>query len=151
MSVLAPSGPDLAALLGEVWSSLVGEPELLLPADPAQEWTSLWSATVTVSGEWRAIVSIDLDDPVVLAVTRGMLGFGEDEIPDVASCTDAVGELANIVGGNVKSLMPGPSLLSLPVVSHGPVAVPSELVESSCVHLSWSGAPLRIRVLSRPA
>lgn len=151
MIVLAPSGPDLVALLGEVWSSLVGEPELLLPADPDQEWGALWSATVTVSGEWRAIVSIDLGDPVVLAVTRGMLGFGEDEIPDVASCTDAIGELANIVGGNVKSLMPGPSQLSLPVVSHGSVSVPSELIESSCVDLSWGGAPLRVRVLSQPS
>ena len=29
---------------------------------------------------------------------------------------DAVGEMANVVGGNVKSLLPGPSTLALPIV-----------------------------------
>ncbi|WP_127480798.1 chemotaxis protein CheX [Nocardioides pantholopis] len=148
MSVVAPTAPDLAALLDEVWSSLVGAPDELALGGPLPDCSTLWSATVTITGEWRAMVSLDLGDPVVLAVTRAMLGFAEDEVPDVASCTDAIGELANIVGGNVKSLMPGPSVLSLPVVFHGPVQVPSELAASTDLHLSWYGAPLRVRVLT---
>ncbi|WP_435746855.1 chemotaxis protein CheX [Nocardioides sp. SYSU DS0663] len=148
MSTTAPTAVDLEALFIDMWASFVGAPELLLPGAPPADGTPLWTATVTITGEWRGMVSIDLAEPVVLAVTRGMLGFGEDEQPDLPSCTDAVGELVNIVGGNVKSLMPGPSSLSLPVVSRGPVEVPTEWREASTLHLSWSDAPARVRVLT---
>ena len=36
-----------------------------------------------------------------------------------ADVTDAVGELVNIIGGSVKSLMPQPTVLSLPSVRTG--------------------------------
>ncbi|MDN4173568.1 chemotaxis protein CheX [Nocardioides sp. SOB77] len=148
MSILAPSALDLEALVTDMWASFVGAPELLLPAGPPADDAVLWSATVTVTGEWRGMVSVDLAEAAVLGVTRGMLGFGDDEEPDAASCTDAVGELVNVVGGNVKSLMPGPSTLSLPVVSRGAVEVPSEMEEASVLHLTWCEAPVRVRVLT---
>ncbi|MEV7431644.1 chemotaxis protein CheX [Nocardioides sp. NPDC092400] len=151
MSTLAPSALDLEALVTDMWASFVGSPELLLPAGPPADDVALWSATVTVTGEWRGMVSVDLAEAAVLGVTRGMLGFGEDEEPDAASCTDAVGELVNVVGGNVKSLMPGPSSLSLPVVSRGAVELPSEMTEASVLHLDWCGAPVRVRVLTAPS
>ena len=150
MSILAPSPVDLEALVLDMWASFVGAPDLLVPGPPADRdpATPTWSATVTVTGEWRGMVTVDLAEPAVLAVTRGMLGFGDDEEPDASSCADAVGELVNVVGGNVKSLMPGPSTLSLPVVSHGPVEQPTELSEASALHLTWQGAPIRVRVLT---
>lgn len=151
MSILAPAPVDLEALVTDMWASFVGAPELLLPAAPTAEDVPLWSATVTVTGEWRGMVTVDLAEPAVLAVTRGMLGFGDDEEPDAASCADAVGELVNVVGGNVKSLMPGPSTLSLPVVSHGAVELPSEMTEATALHLTWQGAPVRVRVMTATA
>ena len=44
--------------------------------------------------------------------------FGVDpESISVEQVEDALGELANMTGGNFKSLVPGPSVLSLPRVS----------------------------------
>jgi chemotaxis protein CheX len=61
--------------------------------------------------------------------------------------TDALGELANIIGGNVKSLMPDPSALSLPVVLiDGNTGWPSS-VEASRLDGEWLGEPISVRVL----
>jgi len=59
---------------------------------------------------------------------------------------DAVGELVNMIGGNVKSLMPGPSVLSLPVVAAGRVARPSDSVEACRLDATWAGSPLVVSV-----
>ena len=58
--------------------------------------------------------------PCATAVTDAMLGLDPGDGPRPAEdVADAVGELVNMIGGNVKSLMPGPSTLSLPLVRAG--------------------------------
>jgi chemotaxis protein CheX len=63
-----------------------------------------------------------------------------------ADITDAVGELVNIIGGSVKSLMPQPTVLSLPSVRTGPAG---ELPGTEVVHLTgtWMDEPITIAVL----
>ena len=63
-----------------------------------------------------------------LGVAAALLALPEDEASedDVA---DAVGELVNMIGGNVKSLVESPSALSLPHV-----------VTQPGTHQSWPGA-----------
>jgi chemotaxis protein CheX len=59
---------------------------------------------------------------------------------------DAVGELVNIVGGSVKSLMPQPTVLSLPSVRTGPAAdVPG--TEMLRLTGTWMDEPVIIAVL----
>jgi chemotaxis protein CheX len=45
--------------------------------------------------------------------------FQADEAPSGEEIRDALGELTNVIGGNVKALFPGPSALSLPTVAVG--------------------------------
>jgi chemotaxis protein CheX len=70
-----------------------------------------------------------------------------DELAD-SDIADAVGELANIVGGNVKSLLPPPTTLSLPVVAWGGAAllVWPDVERSIRAELSWCGEPLTVTV-----
>src|SRR3546814_11558410 len=74
-----------------------------------------------------------------------MLAMSEITPEDV---TDAIGELVNMIGGNVKSLMPEPSILSLPMVAAGHIAVPSEATEVPRLDLLWHDEPLILRILS---
>jgi chemotaxis protein CheX len=55
--------------------------------------------------------------------------------------------MANIIGGNVKALLPEPSVLSLPQVDleHGALSVPSAQLVSQA-DLRWDGQPVRISV-----
>ena len=43
---------------------------------------------------------------------------------------DGLGELANVVGGNVKAVLPGPSVLGLPEVGSAPAAGPTPAASS---------------------
>ena len=52
-----------------------------------------------------------------------------------------IGEIANMVGGNVKSMLPGPSVLSLPSVVQGQLSVPGAQVVRQ-VQLAWRTQPL---------
>ena len=140
-----PSYDDVQMVVEEVWSSFLGAEEPLLPAAPA-ELSVGWSAAVTVSGEWHGMVSVELPTGLAEEVTRRMLAVDETFDEDVA---DAVGELVNMIGGNVKSLMPGPSVLSLPVVAAGRVARPSDVVEVCRLDASWAGTPLLVSVYVR--
>ena len=46
---------------------------------------------------------------------------------------DALGELANVVGGNVKAVLPGPSVLGLPEVGTAPAGrPPTSAASTSC-------------------
>jgi chemotaxis protein CheX len=143
MTVLAePTLSDVQMVVEEVWSSFLGAEEPLLPGMPGELATG-WSAAVTVSGAWDGMISVEVPTEMAEEVTRRMLAVDEAADEDVA---DAVGELVNMIGGNVKSLMPGPSALSLPVVAAGRVARSSDAVEVCRLDASWAGSPLLVSV-----
>ncbi|RNL62665.1 chemotaxis protein CheX [Nocardioides marmoriginsengisoli] len=147
MTVLsAPSLTDVQMVVDEVWGTFLGTEEPLVPG-PAGDLEVGWSAAVSITGEWRGLVSVELPGPMAAEVTRRMLGLvdGLDPTSD-EDVADAVGELVNMIGGNVKSLMPGPSTLSLPVVAAGRVARPSDVVEACRLDAGWGGAPLVVSV-----
>lgn len=144
--VAEPSMSDVEMVVEEVWTSFLGAEDPLLIGPPS-ELNVGWSAAVTVSGEWHGMISVELPTGTAEEVTRRMLGMveGLEETPD-EDVADAVGELVNMIGGGVKSLMPGPSALSLPVVAAGRVARPSDVVEVCRFDASWAGSPLVVSV-----
>lgn len=79
-----------------------------------------------------------------------MFEIGVDDVDD-GEVADAFGELANMIGGNLKCLLPEPSQLSLPTVSLGAahvVTVPGAgLLEH--VELECDGDRLHIAVWTR--
>ncbi|MBI1758553.1 MAG: chemotaxis protein CheX [Actinobacteria bacterium] len=73
------------------------------------------SAAVSVTGAWRGHVVVACSSAASRHAAAALLGV---ELADVSGddIADALGELANVIGGNVKSLLPEPSALSLPHV-----------------------------------
>lgn len=145
MSVVAePSVADVQMLVEDVWSSYLGTEEpLVVGLGEVEDLDAGWSAAVTVTGAWEGMISVALPTSAAEEVCRRMLDVDETHDEDVA---DAVGELVNMIGGNVKSLMPGPSVLSLPVVAAGRVARPSDATEVCRVDAWWCGAPVQVTV-----
>ncbi len=145
----APAEDDVRAVTEDVWLALLGEDEVLLPrlVPPGSPFDAdgAWSATVTVSGGWQGAVTIELLEHAARLLGAGMLDLPETELAD-ADVADAVGELVNMVGGNVKSLMPGPSVLSLPAVAAGRAVFASDVTEVCRLDLSWRGGPVRVSI-----
>ncbi|HWJ81090.1 MAG TPA: chemotaxis protein CheX [Nocardioides sp.] len=154
-AIPAPTHDDVRGVVDEVWETLLGDAAPLMtrlvPARAPFDSAGVWSASVSVSGGWQGIVTVELTEYVAGALAATMLALPEGlEVVD-ADIADAVGELVNMVGGNVKSLMPGPSVLSLPSVAAGRAAFSSDASEVARVDVTWAEQPVRVCVHVVPA
>ena len=105
----------------------------------------------TISGEWNGTVCVSCSQLAARHATSAMFGMEDDELT-ADEINDAVGELVNVVGGNIKSLVPGPSVLGLPTVIEGlPVALPTNLELAHEVRFSWMAEPVVVTVWTEPA
>jgi chemotaxis protein CheX len=110
----AVDAAQIDEILAEVLSSLALDSYEVPPVD----LPIVVTGSVSISGSWSGAVLIELPAGAEVSLTAAMFAMGPDEVgPEEIS--DAVGELANMVGGVVKSLMPEPSRLSLPQVVSG--------------------------------
>jgi hypothetical protein len=131
------------AIAEEAWTALVGEDELLVPL-PGELPADVVSAWVDVVGPWTGSVVLTTGARTAADLTRALLGEAAPELLEHEDVADAFGEIANVVGGNVKASLPGPSALSLPEVGDGPaVRNPADQLR---VDVLWRGQPLSISV-----
>jgi chemotaxis protein CheX len=113
-----------------VWSSML-ERELLF--DPSGTWplqkaNSLLSS-VKITGDWEGAVALQCSPALAHQLAANMFKLPPQETSH-ADIYDALGELTNMIGGNIKALLPNPSRLSLPLVEDGE-SVPASLLTST--------------------
>lgn len=111
------SSEDVAQIVTEVWRSMLGLDLELLATHPRFEGSAV-AGSVSVSGSVDAQISLEMSSPAASQFAAAMFGMSGDEVSD-DDVADAVGELTNMVGGNIKSLIAESSTLSLPVVAQG--------------------------------
>ncbi|MGI5169986.1 chemotaxis protein CheX [Spirillospora sp. CA-253888] len=118
----APTVDDLQAITEQVWLSYLDpegtDPLVPVPAGPP---AGAVAASVSVTGAWDGHVVFTCSRAASLRAASALLGVPADEVTD-DDVADAVGELVNVIGGNVKSLLPDGCLLSLPHVVTGEAA-----------------------------
>jgi chemotaxis protein CheX len=78
-------------------------------------------ASVQFDGSWSGCLTIAC--PYALAASLGATMYASSEKLLRDQVSDAFGELANIVGSSVKSLLPGETTITVPVVTVGADAV----------------------------
>jgi chemotaxis protein CheX len=105
---------------------------------------------VQLTGDWEGAVLLYCTK--TLALTAASIMFEtEPESLTVEEVQDALGELANMTAGNIKSLLPGASRLSLPAVVEGldySMIVPgSEVVRQ--VGFTSADQPLQVTLVRR--
>jgi chemotaxis protein CheX len=107
------------------------------------------SAAVAVTGAWQGHVVVSCSMAAAREITALLLEISMADVSE-SDVADALGELANIIGGNVKGLLPGPCALSLPylvVAASEHVRWPSVTVESRLL-ADWHDEPIVVTVLS---
>lgn len=72
-------------------------------------------STVHIHGAFNGDVSLEFDPDMARASAAAMFRLHQEEVT-LEDMHDMATELANMIGGNFKSLVPGPSSLSLPRV-----------------------------------
>ena len=150
-SIAAVTVDDLATITADIWSAFLlaeGAAPLAPTAAGLPGDEDLVHATVAISGAWTGQVALALTEAAAARAARRLLAVPEDEEVDGPDVDDAVGELANMVGGNVKGLVPAPSTLGLPEIDRRPAdgLVPAEARQQCVVDLDWDGVPVRVGV-----
>lgn len=110
---------DVAVLVDEIWLTTLGlathrlDPKTTLPVD-----AETLDGIINITGGWQATVALQV--PKTLAARVASVMFRLDgETPTTEDMQDAIGELTNMLGGNIKALLAGDCHLSLPAVVEG--------------------------------
>jgi chemotaxis protein CheX len=102
---------------------------------------------VHIDGAWNGSALVECELSLACQLTAFLFkGPGEVSMDDVR---DALGEITNMIGGNVKALLPSPSRLSLPTVVEGAdyaVTVP-RTTPAATASFRVGGRVLIIRIL----
>ena len=71
---------------------------------------------VQITGEWQGSVTLYAPKEIGKKVAATMYSLGEAEVED-QQIQDVVGEITNVLAGNIKSILPAPCSISLPCVA----------------------------------
>lgn len=105
---------------------------------PLKEPVSRFKCSITgmvgFAGTYSGVISIHCPVPLALKVTSNMLGIDCDEVNE--DLNDAIGEIANMLGGSVKQVLSKGGLdvkLSIPTVISGEDYTVNSLSDNDCV------------------
>ena len=131
------TAPDLATIVESSATMMLGLDIGVLVDGDAPASNFAFGASVGFTGDWNGAVVVTCDDRLGREAAAAMFG---NEPADVSGdeIADAVGELANMIGGNVKPLLPGAATLSLPTV-----------IQGSDLHLGIAGASVWVGIAYR--
>ena len=103
-----------------IWQTMLGLTLELCadPIPPATPETPQWSGYIALSGDWQGTIAVSCLEPAARQFAGAMFAMAADETSD-AEIQDALGELANLVGGQTKQLLGDRPVIGLPVVIKG--------------------------------
>lgn len=138
----------ITELTQEIWSALLADEGTLMQSDAVEGGRDELAATVKISGAWNGLALISCSTVAGRLAAAAMFGMEDEELSS-DEVADAVGELVNVVGGNIKGLLPGPTELSLPVVYESATfTAPTGLELAQEVRFSWLAQPVVVAVWS---
>lgn len=136
----------------EIFSSMVMM-EVHVSSEPAPEGSNHYDSItglVGLAGIHKGVLAIHMPKKVALAVTGSFLGMEVEQID--ADVEDAIGELANMLGGNVKTILSenGKDIsLSLPSTISGEeynFQMTSESTERTVIQFEADSGPFQIEL-----
>jgi chemotaxis protein CheX len=136
-----PSAEDLEVITREVWTSFLdGDPAGLASDVAGVPIVDKITGCVYLSGAYTGSIMLQCSPLAARDAAAALFSMAPADVTQV-ELVDAIGEIANMVGGNVKSMLPGPSALSLPSVVQGQLTLPGTQVVRE-VALLWRSQPL---------
>ncbi|MEO7125785.1 MAG: chemotaxis protein CheX [Nakamurella sp.] len=150
ISPALPSSVELGEIVEQVWSSFLDGEIISMPgedAPPAHNQQMV--ASVSISGDWTGHLMIVTGKDCAELIASNMFQMEPDEI-STAEVADAIGEIANMVGGSVKGMVGVAAALSLPqVVLDASALVNLDARKVVSVSAQWNGHPVEISLWER--
>lgn len=143
---------QLDEVIHTVWQTMLGQD--INNAELNDPWREVGSegmmACIQITGGWDGAITIECSLKLAREMAEEMFGMEPGEAAD-EEIQDALGEIVNVVGGNVKALLDGGAELSLPAVTSGinyRVVMPGSK-ETLMLGFNYSGEPVRVGLLTR--
>jgi chemotaxis protein CheX len=111
---------DVVRVTQELWGPMLNL-EVRHVEAPPPDFPDGLIACVQIAGRWEGGVHLQLSASLAQQVAAAFLGMEPTETT-WAQLRDCAGELANIIAGGIKRLVPAPSRISLPSVAETRVA-----------------------------
>ncbi len=108
---------ELAQIVEYVFRTMV----CLEVSESDQPWfpgSNQLTATIHLAGDWNGVLALGCDRKLACAFTARFLSTEKPEMVDDV-VRDVLGELANMIGGNLKCVLAGGLRLSMPSVVDG--------------------------------
>jgi CheY-specific phosphatase CheX len=141
-------------IVSTVWESMLDIP--VRPDSPTHAFGQeavpqhTFAGVVQIAGAWDGAVAVQCSGPLATRAAQRMFSLEAGSV-SASDLQDALGELTNMTGGNIKALLPEPCTLGLPVVVEG-ADYRLRLPGSSAVHRAYyraEGEVLIVTVLER--
>jgi len=103
-------------------------------SEPVTRFHCSVTSMVGLAGTYTGILSVHCPQPMAMKITSNMLGMDVEEMNEDVS--DALGEIANMLGGYVKQVLSKGGLdinLSIPTVISGEEYTLNAMADSDCV------------------
>lgn len=135
---------DIDDIVRTVWDTLFALPlERVEPASCAAEPGI--SGIVVVDGDFQGAVEVVCGGQLARRIAAAM--FADEASLSPADIGDALGEVSNMIAGNLKSILPGRNSIGLPIVASGSdyevvipranqVSMVSYVSDGDCLHVS---------------
>ena len=140
---------EINDLVRDIWASVLG-----FEAEPAPPTVRVEEPRLTgfvhIQGDWEGTVTVDCSVPLAMTAAAAMFGMEIDELAK-EEIDDAWGEITNMTGGGIKSMLPGSCKLSLPTVIEGTgftINVPGTRLVRDLSYTA-AGSWMVVRVLER--
>ena len=113
---MAVTEQDIGQIVTDIWTSMLGFPVQSRSAPVDTNGGRHLSASVQISGGWDGTVLVSCSEDLARRAAAAM--FDAEQASD-EEMRDALGEIANMTAGNVKSHIEAYCRLSLPMVAEG--------------------------------
>lgn len=122
---------DLEQIIQTVFTTMF-EMELVRQDEVVASESAPLLATVQIAGAWTGSVVLAISSDLIRTAASRMLNCDATEIT-TEDQQEVASELANMIGGNLKSILPAPSILSIPTI--GPNHKPESAITHGDLHL----------------
>ncbi|MDM8083362.1 chemotaxis protein CheX [Cellulomonas cellasea] len=139
-------GSQVQSIAEQVFSAMIDDDPsaLVLWAGLFPDLEDSMDAWVDVTGPWTGRVALTTELTTAHDLSRALLGMGPEEPVGDDDVADAFGEVANVVGGNVKTLLTEVGRLGLPQVADAAPPMAGTVLHE--LRMAWRGRPLAVIV-----
>jgi len=108
---------EISQFVTDIWSTFLSREVSLTdkPFTPKGKDNTL-AGCVQITGEWQGTITLYAPKEIGRMIEANIYGLDETEV-DNQQIQDVIGEITNILAGNIKSLFPPQCSLSLPSVA----------------------------------